>query len=84
MLPMNASLRRRAPIDRQDTLGTIGDIREDQCPLSRDFWGYVCLKSPKASSGWAFGARDVIIDLKANQQRLERELSDMKAKGGQQ
>jgi hypothetical protein len=37
----------------------------------------------KANQSATYGARDVLLDLKATQQRLERELAEVKARGGQ-
>lgn len=36
----------------------------------------------KTAQGAIYGARDVLIELRENQQRLERELSTIRAAGG--
>lgn len=82
----------RSAEDRARTGSAVKDLRDAQVPraeLDRVFAAYNQrlsdqqrqINESKEASGSVYGARDVIIDLKNNQQRLERELSDMKAKG---
>ncbi len=79
--------------DRQRTDSAVKDLRDAQVPraeLDRVFAAYDQrfldqqrqLSDMKESQGSVYGARDVIMDLKTNQQRLERELSDMKSRAG--
>jgi hypothetical protein len=73
----------------------VKDLRDAQVPraeLDRVFAAYDQrfldqqrqLSDMKESQGSVCGARDVIMDLKTNQQRLERELSDTKTRAGGQ
>lgn len=85
----------RSAEDRARTDTAVKDLRDAQVPrdeLDRVFAAYDQrfadqqrqINESKEASGSIYGARDVIVDLKTNQQRLERELSDMKARGSGQ
>ena len=85
----------RSAEDRARTDANVKELRDAQVPraeLDRVFAAYDQrfldqqrqLIDMKESQGSVYGARDVILDLKTNQQRLERELSDMKTRAGQQ
>ncbi|KRB51966.1 hypothetical protein ASE04_09600 [Rhizobium sp. Root708] len=83
----------RGAEDRARMEGSVKEVRDAQVPreeLDRVFAAYDQrfldqqrqLTDMKEAQGGVYGARDVIMDLKTSQQRLERELSDIKAKGG--
>ncbi|MGV2099069.1 hypothetical protein [Rhizobium sp. 21-4511-3d] len=83
----------RSAEDRARTEASVKDLRDAQVPraeLDRVFAAYDQrfadqqrqINESKEASGSVYGARDVIMDLKTNQQRLERELSDMKSRAG--
>lgn len=84
----------RSAEDRARTDAAVADLRSNLVPRAehervwqnfedRDKDLQRQIDEVKQAQGSVYGARDVILDLKTNQQRLERELSDMKARGGQ-
>jgi hypothetical protein len=83
----------RSAEDRARTDGAVKDLRDAQVPreeLDRVFGSYDQrftdqqrqIDEVKTAQGAVYGARDVIIELRENQQRLERELSSLRAAGG--
>jgi hypothetical protein len=80
----------RSAEDRARTDAAVKDLRDAQVPreeLDRVFGSYDQrfteqqrqIDEVKTAQGAIYGARDVLIELRENQQRLERELSSLRA-----
>ncbi len=84
----------RSAEDRARTDAAVKDLRDAQVPreeLDRVFASYDQrftdqqrqIDEVKTAQGAIYGARDVLIELRENQQRLERELSSLRVAGAE-
>lgn len=81
----------RGTEDRARTEASVRDLRESQVPrleLDRVFESYNQqfkdqqrqIDEIKTAQGNVYGARDIIMELRENQQRMQREMSDIKSR----